>query len=361
MSMAPGTDKIGNFESSRIAGMVSGAGGFAPVGRDGLGNGVRPARPEFDEGFDGGFGNEIGIPFDPDGPTPGPDDGPGIPNFPPPDPLVVPKPGGNIFDPDKLIELPWTTLKPEKILPDFGDIFVPGTSIPSFFPAWPICYGIDAELTGEVETQVIRNHFSGIDVAIRVNGRGQRIAEAMVDVPERTLIRDNVIVRRPRFNAPESEFRPAYPITVISCGNVYVEHNTIQQVPDSTVDADYEGPIYSPTLDDDDMRYAAIAITGHTGNHVRVIGNSAFLFRHCVYVTATARAPANVNFSPGKASQDKGRANYWIFQHNLVAPNLERGSNMANWAVRIPAQSTLDDEVVLVRSPNQTEPPQGQT
>lgn len=282
------------------------------------------------------------------GTTPGPDDGPGLPRTTPQPELL------DIFHTLEEKYLPGTFHR--DWLDKFSDIeFEPVK--PKAVDDAPLSFGIEAVLRYEIDTQIIRNRFSGIDIAIKLHGEGKRLNNLLTELPERTLVRDNTIVRAPRRGSRKDADRDIYPITLVDCGNPIVEHNTIQQLMDSSVDTDYLNEVLGLELQDTDLRFAAIGILGHTGNQLRAIGNGAVLYRHCVYVRAVPRAPG---ISGENATYPPGRPNYWVFQHNTVAPNSEN-DKFWNWAVRIPDQKALATEVVILRTPNHPEPPKNET
>jgi hypothetical protein len=199
----------------------------------------------------------------------------------------------------------------------------------------PLSFGVRVVQDVEIETQVVRCRFNRIAIAIHVRGAG-RTKDA--GAPGKLVIRDNIIRRRfrigrdPRAGVAATKGIAPGAIEVIDVDSIAILDNTIQQETSPQTPSDAIQALGLRTLDRQDSRFAAIAIAGNVGTVIRVIGNQADFYRHCVAMTAAplVRIPDESPFFRGA---------FYVFRESSVFPPFNivlSSTSLRNWAVDIP-------------------------
>ncbi len=251
---------------------------------------------------------------------------------------------GNASD---IIALPRDVLEANNLLPDgvliadladrLADILAaPGTTATN-----KSNYGIWAFTEEPMSVSVEGNSFVDMDVALSLNAKDRTLTPITnVQVPTAATIRDNTGVRGFRTNRiilnseelPQLSSIGQHPISLRGYQDITVENNDFSQVKSSDISDEAYSILGNKGMSPELPSYTMIRISGTTGPKLRMIGNSAFSFRHAVYIDCQPTRPFPKEIV-------RLRQNFWICRENSVFPAFG-DQEQTNWAVDFNEQNT---------------------
>lgn len=174
------------------------------------------------------------------------------------------------------------------------------------------------------------NAFFDIDTAIDQFARNTPGKQFCTPSPARSVIRANSILRRfldqpvkapPFDNFADAAELPRSPITLGGCDDLSVLDNDIAQLAPED-DPERARDILQGNGKPDYPHFAAILLQGICGPKLRVEGNSAFLFRHCLSLRSL---PLRMIAQ----EDERFRQGHWVFLTNSVFPASDKTEGKA--------------------------------
>lgn len=223
----------------------------------------------------------------------------------------------------RIAEMAVRFLADEVQLAAYGNVF--GALAAPQSPSLPNI-GLLVSTDKEFDNLVTGNAFAGVDIAIALQGGGQRVPRGDLTTPSTTTVRDNRITRPIRTGVIEPGFGdmvPNYSITLLGLGNITVENNTIQQTPYEGMPENIQDVILDPQQDKASTCFAAIGLQGVCGPAIRVIGNAGHNYRHAVLLDCQPAHEGQIQPPPFF------QPNAWIVKENTVFPTARERMNLA--------------------------------